>query len=115
MITRIASFILTVGSAWRDQVGGALSCAAVPRVGLGPTTPPLCRCAEHATDLIQAWWQVLDSYASTIPAALSLGVSGVAAFWRSPKGGGQSRSQSPQVPVRAYVQMPWYGEFQSVT
>jgi hypothetical protein len=24
----------------RDQVGGALSYAAVPRVGLGPTTPP---------------------------------------------------------------------------
>jgi hypothetical protein len=23
-----------------DQVGGALSYAAVPRVGLGPTTPP---------------------------------------------------------------------------
>ena len=33
----------------RDQVGGALSSATVPRVGLGPTTPPLCRCAERAT------------------------------------------------------------------
>jgi hypothetical protein len=36
----------------RDQAGGALSYAAVPRVGLGPTTPPLCRYAECTTDLI---------------------------------------------------------------
>jgi hypothetical protein len=36
----------------RDQVGGALSYAAVPRVGLGPTPPPLCRYAECTTDLI---------------------------------------------------------------
>jgi general secretion pathway protein H len=34
----------------REQVGGALSYAAVPRVGLGPTTPPLCRYAESTTD-----------------------------------------------------------------
>ncbi len=27
-------------AASRDQAGGVLSCAAVPRVGLGPTTPP---------------------------------------------------------------------------
>jgi hypothetical protein len=110
-----ALVILARGFASRDQVGGALSCAAVPRVGLGPTTPPLCRYAKHTTDLIQAWWQVLDSYAPTMPAALALGVSGVATLRRSPKGGGQSRSQSPQVPVRANVQMPWYGQFQSAT
>jgi hypothetical protein len=41
----------------RDQVGGALSSAAVPRAGLGPATPPLCRCAECTTDLIlRVWW-----------------------------------------------------------
>jgi hypothetical protein len=41
----------------RDQVGGALSYAAVPRVGLGPTAPPLCRYAECTADLIsQRWW-----------------------------------------------------------
>jgi hypothetical protein len=40
-----------------DQVGGALSYAAVPRAGLGPATPPLCRYAECTTDLIlPAWW-----------------------------------------------------------
>jgi hypothetical protein len=32
----------------QEQVGGALSCAAVPRAGLGPATPPLCRYAVQA-------------------------------------------------------------------
>jgi hypothetical protein len=41
----------------RDQVGGALSCAAVPRGGLGPPTPPLCRYAECTTDLISHRWR----------------------------------------------------------
>jgi hypothetical protein len=41
----------------RDQVGGALSSAAVPRCGLGPRPPPLCRCAEYTIDLIlRVWW-----------------------------------------------------------
>ena len=31
----------------RDQAGGVLSFAAVPRGGLGPLPPPLCRCAVH--------------------------------------------------------------------
>jgi hypothetical protein len=110
-----ALVILARGFASRDQVGGALSFAAVPRVGLGPTTPPLCRCAERITDLIQARWQVLDSYAPTMPAALALGVSGVAAFWRSPKGRGQSHGHSAQAPGRAKLQMPRYCEFQSIT
>jgi hypothetical protein len=41
-----------LGLASRDQAGGVLSCAAVLRVGLGPTTPPLCRYAEYTTGLI---------------------------------------------------------------
>jgi hypothetical protein len=43
----------------RDQVGGALSSAAVPRVCLGQTAPPLCRCAKCTTALILAVWLVL--------------------------------------------------------
>jgi hypothetical protein len=44
----------------QDQIGGALSSAAVLRVGLWPTAPPLCRYAKCAADLIlQVWW-VLD-------------------------------------------------------
>ncbi len=34
----------------REQVGGVLSYAAVPRAGLGPATPPLCRYAEYTID-----------------------------------------------------------------
>jgi hypothetical protein len=41
----------------RDHADGALSSAAVPRCGLGPLPPPLCRCAERTAGLIlQAWW-----------------------------------------------------------
>ena len=36
----------------QDQAGGVLNCAAVPRVGLGPTAPPLRRYAEYTTGLI---------------------------------------------------------------
>ena len=36
----------------REQVGGVLSYAAVPRAGLGPATPPLCRYAEYTADLL---------------------------------------------------------------
>jgi hypothetical protein len=44
----------------RDQVGGALSSAAVPRVCLGQTALPLCRCAKCITDLIlRVWWACL--------------------------------------------------------
>jgi hypothetical protein len=42
-----------------DQVGGALSCAAVLRVGLWPTAPPLCRYAKCATGLILETWRAL--------------------------------------------------------
>jgi hypothetical protein len=41
----------------RDQVGGALSSAAVPHGGLGPPIPPLCRCAKCTTDLILRVWR----------------------------------------------------------
>jgi hypothetical protein len=34
----------------RDLAGGVLSYAAVLRGGLGPPTPPLCRCAEYTAD-----------------------------------------------------------------
>ncbi len=36
-----------------ELAGGVLSCAAVPRVGLGPTTPPLCRYAEYTACQLQ--------------------------------------------------------------
>ena len=36
----------------REQVGGVLSYAAVPRAGLGPAIPPLCRYAEYTADLL---------------------------------------------------------------
>jgi hypothetical protein len=45
-----------------DQAGGALSFVAVPRVGLWPTTPPLCHCAKSAADLILQAWRVLQHY-----------------------------------------------------
>ena len=42
-----------------EQADGVLSSAAVPRVGLGPTPPPLCRCAEYtANQLSQTWWAI---------------------------------------------------------
>ena len=47
-----ACSLWSTGWASWDQAGGVLSYAAVPRVGLGPTTPPLCRYAEYTTDLI---------------------------------------------------------------
>ncbi len=47
----------------RDHAGGVLSSAAVPRVCLGQTAPPLCRCAEYTTGLIlQAWWVLHRQY-----------------------------------------------------
>ncbi len=43
----------------RELAGGALSYAAVLRGGLGPPTPPLCRCAEYtACQLSQTWWAI---------------------------------------------------------
>jgi hypothetical protein len=57
-IVLLAAFVRSLRVAFvRDQVGGALSSAAVPRCGLGPLPPPLCRCAECTTDLIlRVWW-----------------------------------------------------------
>jgi hypothetical protein len=42
----------------RELAGGALSSAAVPRCGLGPLPPPLCRCAKCTTDQLFPAWQV---------------------------------------------------------
>jgi hypothetical protein len=69
MMNRTPSFVRVLGSASRDQVGGALSYAAVPRVGLGPTPPPLCRYAERTTDLIQTKKQIYNRCAPTMFAA----------------------------------------------
>ena len=84
----------------RDQAGGVLSFAAVPRGGLGPLPPPLCRCAEHTTGLVQSRGLVVKRCAPTMFAGSVLGLIGEATSRRSPKGGGQSRSQSTQAPGR---------------
>ena len=64
--------------AWlEDQADAALSSAAVPRVGLGPTTPPLCRCAERHADLIASSCGVRVGKPETPPAD-GIGVDGAA-------------------------------------
>jgi hypothetical protein len=50
----------------RDQADGALSYAAVPRVCLGQTTPPLCRYAKCTADLILRAWLVFHRYRPAI-------------------------------------------------
>jgi hypothetical protein len=42
----------------RDTADGALSSAAVPRCGLGPLPPPLCRYAECTADSVLRQWPV---------------------------------------------------------
>jgi hypothetical protein len=46
----------------REQADGVLSSAAVPRAGLWPATPPLCRCAEYTIDqlLHKRGWRSTD-------------------------------------------------------
>jgi hypothetical protein len=55
----------------RDQADGALSSAAVPRGGLWPPTPPLCRCAKCTADQIlrrgRRSTAVLPNHPSTQP------------------------------------------------
>jgi hypothetical protein len=138
MMTVVASFIASMGSASREQVAasrdavhasrnqvdGALSSAAVPRGGLGPPAPPLCRCAERTTDLISKRWWLLNGrtlavagagkVADTPPQCAHHGRRpGAWGDWRSGikeeaaalgRNGGQPRSQSPQVPGRTAVQ-----------
>jgi hypothetical protein len=94
---------LTRARASRDQAGGALTSAAVPRVGLGPTTPPLCRCAERTTGLVWGRWWISIRCAPAMVAGPVLGLIGAATSRRSPKGGGQSRSQSTQAPGRTQL------------
>ena len=52
----------------RDQAGGALSSAAVPRVCLEQTAP-LCRCAKCTTDLILRVWWAFHRWAGLVLAA----------------------------------------------
>ena len=75
-VLRLVRTVLRLSREWlsRDQAGGALSSAAVPRVGLGPTTPPLCRCAKRATDLTLPTLRVFDRSTPTLFAASALGV-----------------------------------------
>jgi hypothetical protein len=56
----------------REQADGVLSSAAVPRVGLGPTPPPLCRCAEYTADLFLETWCVFNGCMPTMVTALVL-------------------------------------------
>jgi hypothetical protein len=50
---------MTLRTMVRDTADGALSCAAVPRCGLGPLPPPLCRCAECTADSVLRNWPVI--------------------------------------------------------
>jgi hypothetical protein len=62
----------------RELADGVFSCAAVPRGGLGPLPPPLCRFAEYTVDqLLETLWAI-NSCAPAFPAALALGVYGAA-------------------------------------
>ena len=71
-------FIVAVSGFWRDRSDMALGSAAVPRVGLGPTTPPLCRCAErHAAPILRASW-VFHRRTPLAPVAGEAGADGVA-------------------------------------
>jgi general secretion pathway protein H len=60
VVGEIKAPTLATANVVREQVGGALSYAAVPRAGLGPTTPPLCRCAESTTHLLLPAWRVIN-------------------------------------------------------
>jgi hypothetical protein len=42
----------------REPADGVLSSAAVPRCGLGPQPPPLCRCAEYTIGQLLETWQM---------------------------------------------------------
>ena len=54
-----------------DPADGVLSCAAVPRVGLWPTAPPLCRYAEYTADLILESGRVFNRYGRVLPGVAS--------------------------------------------
>jgi hypothetical protein len=49
-LTDCASFV-------REPTDGVLSSAAVPRCGLRPLPPPLCRCAEYTADQLSRTWR----------------------------------------------------------
>jgi hypothetical protein len=93
----------------REQVGGVLSSAAVPRGGLWPPTPPLCRCAEYTADqLLRPWWAI-NRCAQTLVGGLGGGGGGGGCVRRSGikeeslalgQHGGQPRSRTHQAPGR---------------
>jgi hypothetical protein len=148
MMSIFASFVLSLGSASRDQVGGGgggvafgllfapalgvIGYAAVPRCGLGPLPPPLCRCAERTADLISIrWWRLTGRTLAVSdlgkvaniqsPRTHHARCPGAWGEWRSGikeeaaalgRNGGQPRSQSPQVPGRTQVQMPGHAYIQ---
>jgi hypothetical protein len=116
--------IVSLAAFVRDQIGGALSYAAVLRGGLWPPTPPLCRYAERTADLIlPAWWALyrwfrhsrsslaglalLRAHTIRCPGAWFGRRSGIkeesSALGRH---GGQPRSRPNQAPGRAYTQYP---------
>jgi hypothetical protein len=51
----------------RELADGVLSSAAVPRGGLWPPPPPLCRCAEYTADQLSHTWWAIHRVAPTIP------------------------------------------------
>jgi hypothetical protein len=67
----------------RDLGDAVLSSAAVPRVGLWPTAPPLCRCAEYRTTLIRLTVAGADGdfqASFQTPTADDAGLDGVAKY-----------------------------------
>ncbi len=68
-MTHDSSCLVSLFAFVRDQVGGVLSSAAVPRCGLGPLPPPLCRCAKYTADLNLLAWRVFCRYRDLIPPA----------------------------------------------
>ena len=60
----------------REQADGVLSSAAVPRAGLWPATPPLCRCAEYTADQLLRKRLAIYRVAPNIPACSFCEVGG---------------------------------------
>jgi hypothetical protein len=78
-LRRMASTLL-LSSSVRDRVGGAHSCAAVLRGGLGPPTPPLCRYAECTTDPILPAWKMFKRSIKTSHRCLQIGACAPASY-----------------------------------
>jgi hypothetical protein len=125
-IVSLAAFVLVLRLAIfvRDQIGGALSYAAVLRGGLWPPTPPLCRYAECTADLILpvSWalygWcrHSLSNLTGLVPLRTHPIRCPCAWFGRRSgikeessalgRHGGQPPSRPSQAPGRTYTQYP---------